>query len=834
MAGRTYHLTQFRYSAMESRSCWVCRWAICMLMIIGSGSSSPKDIEKQSASRPLARSEVIILHGAQFPEYIGVPKDKIGLFRSFEEQWEPVPFQIDAVRCRFENHGERCDYVLCGTGDKETLDCRSPLGLHDEIVFMSSDAGQCAADRATVPGRGPWFPFVEEIRIWDPASREEACVYLAVRSEQQRGEISSQQVIYRPDAEQLETPHYRIRFNKHNPFIIEECALATTHGWHPVVKGQEFTTEVSHLHGTVVYSIDTNDLTTELTGYTVGPVRVVRRFRIRIPYGPFLWSETEALGMYYRDRFEIKFASAIFLHQSFLSSKRLTIAFLLDPQASGMHVFRTRDPDVCIVDGRLSPLETSLDYRNPGSIQLKGDRGSITLSFCPLPSGKRVGGDERLSIDETGRLGSEFYYLEDDIRFASIGYSVPQLEKAPYARQYFIMTCRIAGPGETTFTRGLADVNGSPLVVSVGPLSWQAPKMTCSPWAATTQERATPSYVLRDHMGLAERKWGAVPIVTTGPDKGPGVGVKFRHPRLFQGLDSFETRLVYTLYRYQIAEIWYQSSRIPLPHTSVKAMFNYYHKPRARFYGIGNNVSREEGCDFSLNDLDIKLGVQHAVGHDLGFLVSLHARRGVIGKGDIKGLPDLTDIRPQPEGISGGWSNGLEFAVYRDTRDPPDDPLSGSKLMFSCAVYPKELGDFSFERYQLEFVKFVPLPFSAHRLALKSDIQLVRGRAPFWALSQIGGPYSARGYYEGRFRDRDRILLNAEYRFPVFKFLSGVLFLDCGRVYKDVLGSPSLKRLHLVPGLGMRFRLYPDLIARLDAGVSNEQVAVYLEFGHLF
>lgn len=801
--------------------------------------------ETRGFSSVLTRSEPLVIEAAQVPRLVGCAKDRVVVFRSVGQAWEQVPFQIDERRCVADRDGDRCEYAMCspdGTGCSENPPVLLP---HDEIVFMSSEAGQCAADPEQYMRGERWGrpSVVEEVRIVDPASSTEACLYIACLSEHPHRPVLAEgapEVAYRPEQDSIESERYRLRFDKERPFLVAELAVRTGGDWQKLVKGQRVSTEVSHLDGTVVYTIGAEDLRGNVIGFKSGPVRVLRKVEVRVSYGPFLWAHTEQVGIYYRDRFQTSFEVRSLLRESFLAQKRLTLAWVLDPCAIGMEVHTARNREAPVADGVLSPLEKALDYEDPGPILVSGVSGSLLFTVCPV---FEEGPKEGRAVPSPGghKLRKELYYMEGGSEIAVLGYSVPHLESAPGRRQRFLSICRVLSPGpekdSLLSAEGVSLSVEDPLLVSVGPSAeYRDLKPPCEPRPEPEREggHAYPSYVLADPALRPGRKWGLVPIVTTGPDKGPGMGLKFRHPALFGRLDSLETRLVYTLYKYQIAELWYRSSRVPFPKTTLEVMCNYYNKPRARFYGMGNRSERAAGRDFTWNDLQIAFTLRRALPFGFGLDASLHARRGGIAHGDIDGWPDLTTLEPQPCGVDGGWSNGVEFSFYRDSRAPAEDPISGGRQSFSWELFSKTVGDYDFERYRLEIVQIVPMPFAGHRLAARAEARVVRGRAPFYELSQVGGGYSARGFYEGRFTDRDRVLLNAEYRFPVYEFFHGVVFLDCGRVYDDLLGSPSLGGLHLAAGIGARFRLYPDLIVRLDAGASQEQLSVYLEFGHTF
>ena len=73
---------------------------------------------------------------------------------------------------------------------------------------------------------------------------------------------------------------------------------------------------------------------------------------------------------------------------------------------------------------------------------------------------------------------------------------------------------------------------------------------------------------------------------------------------------------------------------------------------------------------------------------------------------------------------------------------------------------------------------------------------------PFYLLPTLGGSTTLRGFLDDRFRDRDLLLFNAEYRFPIINldrglstlpiFLSrvtGNVFLDCGSAFDNAYAA---------------------------------------------
>jgi len=143
-----------------------------------------------------------------------------------------------------------------------------------------------------------------------------------------------------------------------------------------------------------------------------------------------------------------------------------------------------------------------------------------------------------------------------------------------------------------------------------------------------------------------------------------------------------------------------------------------------------------------------------------------------------------------------------------------------------------EIGsDWRFTTYRLESSVYVS-PARDHVVAARWWMQAVDGDAPYVELSKIGDSWSARGFKADRFLDRDMTLGSVEYRFPLYRKLGGVAFVDVGRVW-HTLQAISLRDWHTDGGGGLRYYL-ANFVTRLDVGSSTEGTRIFLQFGHVF
>ncbi|SFQ53803.1 Surface antigen [Hymenobacter arizonensis] len=194
--------------------------------------------------------------------------------------------------------------------------------------------------------------------------------------------------------------------------------------------------------------------------------------------------------------------------------------------------------------------------------------------------------------------------------------------------------------------------------------------------------------------------------------------------------------------------------------------------------------------------------------------------------------------RPAREYEQNTFIAGLGPALLYDGRDNVLSTFRGSYLDMSALFNGKGLGsDYRFTRYVLDARHFRSLTTdNSTILALQLVGQLQAGDVPFRELANLGGANLLRGYYEGRFRDRQLLAAQAEIRRALFGRFNGVLFGGVGQV-GNTLGDFDRGGLKLAGGAGLRFQFNrrDRLNVRLDYGVGRgSSSGVYFGIGESF
>jgi outer membrane protein insertion porin family len=160
-----------------------------------------------------------------------------------------------------------------------------------------------------------------------------------------------------------------------------------------------------------------------------------------------------------------------------------------------------------------------------------------------------------------------------------------------------------------------------------------------------------------------------------------------------------------------------------------------------------------------------------------------------------------TDSLGNPLSASGTGQDDLlllQFAYATDQRDNPIKPSSGSVFRIATEQsIPVGLGSVFLNRVRASYSYFIPvnfLKFSEGTQALAFNIQggTVLGTLPPYEAFQLGGSNSVRGWDEGKIGSgRSFGIFSAEYRFPVFSIVGGVLFFDYGTDLGSASGVPG-------------------------------------------
>lgn len=254
-----------------------------------------------------------------------------------------------------------------------------------------------------------------------------------------------------------------------------------------------------------------------------------------------------------------------------------------------------------------------------------------------------------------------------------------------------------------------------------------------------------------------------------------------------------------------------------------------------KYYGIGIGAPKEGFALVENSSLQIRERVLRKIGRNvfLGAEFDFHKIYNV----------SFTGIDPVsytfPPGAEGTRNVGLGLGVVYDSRKNVLNARKGVYAELAFLNYAPTLGSSnSFRSTQFDYRHYAKGLRKDQVLAWQAAGMFNSGDVPFNQLALMGGENIMRGYYLGRFRDKNMLAAQVEYRVLPFPFsgrFGTAAFLSTATVAptaKTILSSP----LKFAGGVGARYLIFKskDIFVRFDVAFTSEGSGYYFFIGESF
>ncbi|MDR3713153.1 MAG: hypothetical protein P4L51_10090 [Puia sp.] len=288
-----------------------------------------------------------------------------------------------------------------------------------------------------------------------------------------------------------------------------------------------------------------------------------------------------------------------------------------------------------------------------------------------------------------------------------------------------------------------------------------------------------------------------------------------------EDISSVVTSIAYTQYQQTIfpvaASIWTKSNRY-----NIQTDWRYLNYP-SMTYGLGGGTTLENGYFINYHYLRLHQSVYRTI-----------AKNTYVGAGyDFDRYWGIQELNSMGQDSTGGKTDfdrygfkdnataaGVSLGFLWDSRRNQINPDGGSYLNVSYRPKFKFLGsDANWQSLLVEFRHFQQFSASSHNvLAIWSYNWLtLSGTPPYLLLPSTGWDASwntGRGYTQGRFRGKDMVYLEAEYRFGITPdgLVGGVVFAN-GESFTEPVSN---KFEYLAPACGLGLRIKLDKFSRTN------------------
>ena len=266
-------------------------------------------------------------------------------------------------------------------------------------------------------------------------------------------------------------------------------------------------------------------------------------------------------------------------------------------------------------------------------------------------------------------------------------------------------------------------------------------------------------------------------------------------------------------------------------HARITLSGRYIDAPDVRYFGVGNSSDQDDATRFGYRPTTasarLEIGGEYA---SIGGGVNLHTVETFEGRTAPSIEDEFSPLDTPGFGVSKfTYINSTAHAEI-DWRRPPGYSGRGGLYRVQFDDYREQNDDvYSFKSLEAEVLQLIPIlranwVIALRGLATVTDIGSDTSVVPYFLLPALGGGSTLRGYPDFRFRDRNRLLMNAELRWTPARFLDMAIFYDTGKVAADRrdLDFDGLKNSY---GVGMRVVGVEGYAFRVEVARSEEHKA---------
>ena len=282
----------------------------------------------------------------------------------------------------------------------------------------------------------------------------------------------------------------------------------------------------------------------------------------------------------------------------------------------------------------------------------------------------------------------------------------------------------------------------------------------------------------------------------------------------------------YSLLNYKRVELEFVAPRLFHRRGQLSVLGGWRDATQVGFYGLGIDSSKDDRTNYRFKRP-----------YASGLLTLWPTRRYLMLRGGVEwtkwslesGLGSFPSVETvyTPATLPGLGAETTyrhtQATVGLDWRTSPGYSRRGGFLGITGHDYTDTDSAFGFQQVEYEAIQHIPVLRETWVLSFRAraitTLEKSGQQIPFFMLPTLGGSSTLRGYSSLRFRDRNSLLLQGEWRIMASRFLDSAVFFDAGKVAasKSDLDLDGMKHDY---GFGIRFHgpLFTPLRLELARG----------------
>lgn len=253
--------------------------------------------------------------------------------------------------------------------------------------------------------------------------------------------------------------------------------------------------------------------------------------------------------------------------------------------------------------------------------------------------------------------------------------------------------------------------------------------------------------------------------------------------------NMFDVRGSYSILGYKRIEAEFTAPRLFHRRGDLSVVGGWREATQAAFYGLGMDTSTDDRTDFDFRQP-----------YASGTLTIFPTRRTLMLRGGLElsqwtlrpgqGSFPSTDAVYTPATLPGVGTRTTyvhsQGTVGFDWRTSPGYSRRGGFYGVTLHDYTDRDEKFGFRQVEYEAIQHIPILREAWVISLRGEAQTTFQKAnqqvPFFLLPYVGSGSTLRGFTSHRFRDQNRLVVQAEWRIMVNRFVDTAVFYDAGKV----------------------------------------------------
>jgi hypothetical protein len=301
-----------------------------------------------------------------------------------------------------------------------------------------------------------------------------------------------------------------------------------------------------------------------------------------------------------------------------------------------------------------------------------------------------------------------------------------------------------------------------------------------------------------------------------------------------------DVRGSYSLKSYKRVEAEFVAPRLFQRRGELTLLGGWREATQVGFYGVGTNTSKDDRLNYAFRQP-----------HGSATLTLWPTRRWLMLRGGLEmsqwslrsgeGTFPSVDSVYTPSTLAGLGTKTTyvhsQGTVGFDWRTSPGYARRGGFYGVTFHDYNDRDNEFGFQQLNYEVIQHFPILREAWVISLHGLVQTAFDKdgqqIPFFLLPSVGGGHTLRGFSSFRFRDQNSLMVQAEWRIMVNRYLDTAVFYDAGKVTsrRSDLDFDGLKSDY---GFGVRLHSPVSTPLRIEVARSSEGTSLVFAASAMF